>query len=192
MSTDTDPSGKRQHFEATALPFLSALYGYAIRLTRNGETARDLVQETCLRAYRTFDNFRPGTNCKAWLFTILYSIFVNRYWKKQREPKTVPLDEVEREFREAQEADDAIRAAGRDPVWTDPDIDAALDALPEAFRATVVLVDVEELTYEEAAVAMNCPVGTVRSRLNRARKLLFVALHEQARRAGYFKAKKAY
>lgn len=192
MSTDTDPSDKRQHFEATALPFLSALYGYAIRLTRNGETARDLVQETCLRAYRTFDNFRPGTNCKAWLFTILYSIFVNRYWKKQREPKTVPLDEIEREFRGALEADDAIRAAGRDPVWTDPDIDAALGVLPEAFRATVVLVDVEELTYEEAAVAMNCPVGTVRSRLNRARKLLFVALHEHARRAGYFKAKKAY
>lgn len=192
MSTDTDPSDKRQHFEATALPFLSALYGYAIRLTRNGETARDLVQETCLRAYRTFDNFRPGTNCKAWLFTILYSIFVNRYWKKQREPKTVPLDEIEREFRGALEADDAIRAARRDPVWTDPDIDAALGVLPEAFRATVVLVDVEELTYEEAAVAMNCPVGTVRSRLNRARKLLFVALHEHARRAGYFKAKKAY
>jgi RNA polymerase sigma-70 factor, ECF subfamily len=192
VSTETDPSGKRQRFEATALPFLSALYGYAIRLTRNAETASDLVQETCLRAYRTFDNFRPGTNCKAWLFTILYSIFVNRYWKRRREPKTVPLEQIEQRFRGSLEANDAIGAEGRDPVWTDPDVEAALAELPEAFRSTVILVDVEDFTYEEAAAAMNCPVGTVRSRLCRARKMLFVTLHEHARRAGYLKERKAY
>jgi RNA polymerase sigma-70 factor (ECF subfamily) len=192
VSTERDPSERRQRFEATALPLLSAVYAYGIRLSRNAETARDLVQETYLRAYRTFDNFRPGTNCKAWLFRILYSIFVNRYWKRQREPKTVPLEEIENRFQATLQANDDIQAAGRNPIWTDPDVEAALDELPEAFRATVILVDIEDFTYEEAAAAMNCPVGTVRSRLCRARKMLFVALHEHARRAGYVKEKKAY
>lgn len=187
-----NPSERRQRFEATALPLLSAVYAYGIRLSRNAETARDLVQETYLRAYRTFDNFRPGTNCKAWLFRILYSIFVNRYWKRQREPKTVPLEEIENRFQATLQANDDIRTDGRNPIWTDPDVEAALDELPEAFRATVILVDIEDFTYEEAAAAMNCPVGTVRSRLCRARKMLFVTLHEHARRAGYLKEKKAY
>jgi RNA polymerase sigma-70 factor (ECF subfamily) len=185
-------SERRQRFEATALPLLSAVYAYGIRLSRNAETARDLVQETYLRAYRTFDNFRPGTNCKAWLFRILYSIFVNRYWKRQREPKTVPLEEIENRFQATLQANDDIRTDGRNPIWTDPDVEAALDELPEAFRATVILVDIEDFTYEEAAAAMNCPVGTVRSRRCRARKMLFVTLHEHARRAGYLKEKKAY
>jgi RNA polymerase sigma-70 factor (ECF subfamily) len=187
-----NPSERRQRFEATALPLLSAVYAYGIRLSRNAETARDLVQETYLRAYRTFDNFRPGTNCKAWLFRILYSIFVNRYWKRQREPKTVPLEEIENRFQATLQANDDIRTDGRNPIWTDRDVEAALDGLPEAFRATVILVDIEDFTYEEAAAAMNCPVGTVRSRLCRARKMLFVTLHEHARRAGYLKEKKAY
>jgi RNA polymerase sigma-70 factor (ECF subfamily) len=187
-----NPSERRQRFEATALPLLSAVYAYGIRLSRNAETARDLVQETYLRAYRTFDNFRPGTNCKAWLFRILYSIFVNRYWKRQREPKTVPLEEIENRFQATLQANDDIRTDGRNPIWTDPDVEAALDELPEAFRATVILVDIEDFTYEEAAAAMNCPVGTVRSRRCRARKMLFVTLHEHARRAGYLKEKKAY
>ena len=185
-------SERRQRFEATALPLLSAVYAYGIRLSRDAETARDLVQETYLRAYRTFDNFRPGTNCKAWLFKILYSIFVNRYWKRQREPKTVPLEEIENRFQATLQANDDIQAAGRNPIWTDPDVEAALDELPEAFRATVILVDIEDFTYEEAAAAMNCPVGTVRSRLCRARKRLFVALQEHARRAGHLKEKQAY
>jgi RNA polymerase sigma-70 factor (ECF subfamily) len=185
-------SERRQRFEATALPLLSAVYAYGIRLSRNAETARDLVQETYLRAYRTFDNFRPGTNCKAWLFRILYSVFVNRYWKRQREPKTVPLEEIENRFQATLQANDDIQAAGRNPIWTDPDVEAALDELPEAFRATVILVDIEDFTYEEAAAAMDCPVGTVRSRLCRARKMLFGTLHEHARRAGYLKEKKAH
>jgi len=190
--TRTDSSERRQRFEATALPLLQALHGYAIRLTRNGETARDLVQETYLRAYRTFDNFRPGTNCKAWLFTILYSIFVNRYHKERREPKMVPLDQIEERFQRSLEAAQNDRAADGRTAWSDPDVEAALAELPESFRATVILVDVEDFTYEEAAAAMNCPVGTVRSRLCRARKRLFVALQEHARRAGHLKEKQAY
>jgi RNA polymerase sigma-70 factor, ECF subfamily len=192
VSTERDRSEKRQRFEATALPLLSAVYAYGIRLSRNAETARDLVQETYLRAYRTFDNFRPGTNCKAWLFTILYSIFVNRYHRQRREPRFVSLDQIEERFQRSLESARAGGPTEGQTEWSDPDVEAALDELPEAFRDTVILVDVEDFTYEEAAAAMNCPVGTVRSRLCRARKMLFVALHEHARRAGYLKEKKAY
>ena len=179
----------RTEFEATALPLMKAVYTMALRLTRRDEEARDLVQETYLRAYRTFGNFRPGTNCRAWLLTILYSIFVNRYRKRQREPHVISIEELEEKFHRSVEAHDGgeFLTDKRDGslVWTDREVEAALDALPEAFRATVLLVDVEELSYEEAAAALDCPVGTVRSRLSRARKHLFVRLREHARRGGY-------
>jgi RNA polymerase sigma-70 factor (ECF subfamily) len=178
---------KSSRFEATALPFLPAVYNAACRLARNAEEARDLAQETYLRAYRTFENFRPGTNCKAWLLTILYSIFVNRYRKKQREPKTVPLEELEERFpcAAAEEPVTPQQTAGSPPQWTNREVEEAFRELPESFRAVVLLVDVEELSYEEAAAALGVPVGTVRSRLSRARRQLSGALGEHARRAGY-------
>jgi RNA polymerase sigma-70 factor (ECF subfamily) len=167
------------------------LYAEALRLTRNPEDASDLVQETYLRAYRTFSNFIPGTNCKAWLFTILYSIFVNRYRKRQREGETIPIEQAEEKFREtrASQAWDAEFAVLQDPAlnWQTPEVQSALDQLPESFRSALFLVDLEELSYEEAASVLSCPVGTLRSRLYRARKMLFVCLYEYARKAGYFK-----
>jgi RNA polymerase sigma-70 factor (ECF subfamily) len=175
-------SEKRERFEKTALPFLPAVHGTARRLTRNSEDARELAQETFLRAYRTFAGFRPGTNCKAWLLTILYSIFVNRYHKEKRAPKTIPLEGLEERLPAAPEP---AGPAGRPPEWSDAEVEAAFARLPDGFQAILLLVDVEELTYEEAAVALSCPVGTVRSRLFRARKLLAAALEDHARRAGY-------
>lgn len=185
----SDAQDRRARFESTAVPLMKLLYGFALRLTRSGENAKDLVQETSLRAYRTFDNFRPGTNCKAWLFTILYSIFVNRYRKEQREPATISVEELEEKFHRSLAAPERTEsgAPGRPPEWTDQEVEAAFDELPESFRAVVLLVDVEELTYEEAAAALGCPIGTVRSRLSRARKVLFVTLEEYARRSGYLK-----
>ena len=142
-------------FEALALPFMDALYHKALVLTRRPEDAADLVQETYLRAYRTFANFRAGTNCKAWLFTILYSIFINRYRKAQREPETVSMDEWEttyhRELADPAWDDEFAALASLDKEWQGPEITAALGKLPEEFRAAVLLVDVEQLTYEEAA-----------------------------------------
>ncbi len=186
MSTNRDDKSAR--FEETAIPFLSAVHGMARRLARNAEDGRELAQETYLRAYRTFDNFRPGTNCKAWLLTILYSVFVNRYRKAQREPKTVSMEEfeerVQRPFEAAEPAPAAPRP-GAAPEWSDRAVEEAFTALPESFREVVLLVDVEELSYEEAAAALVCPVGTVRSRLFRARKLLQVSLRDHAQRAGY-------
>jgi RNA polymerase sigma-70 factor (ECF subfamily) len=161
---------------------MRAVYHGAVRLTHDADRARDLTQETYLRAYRTFENFRPGTNCKAWLFTILYSIFVNQYRKEKREPKSVALEDLAERFHRSLEVE---LPSESDLRWSDADVLAALDKLPESFRAAVLLVDVEELSYEEAAAALDCPVGTLRSRLFRARKQLFLALREHARRAGW-------
>ena len=170
---------QREDFETTALPFARPLYATALRLTGRTEDALDLVQETFLRAYRTFANFRPGTNPKAWLFTILRSVSANRWRQRQRQPTLVPLGEWEDRF-------GPIAAAGAPPRNAPiEEVGRAMEALPEEFRHAVLLVDVEGLTYEEAAAALGCPVGTIRSRLARARRALFVELHDYARLAGY-------
>lgn len=175
-------------FEAAALPFMDALYNQALRLTRRSEDAGDMVQETYLRAYRTFSSFKDGTNCKAWLFTILYSIFVNKYRKQKREPDTVSIEELEQAFhRTLADGDwEAKFAAVTNSEFDcrDPEINHALTKLPEDFRSAVLLVDVQGFTYEEAAAALNCPVGTLRSRLFRARRMLFLQLEEYARKMG--------
>ncbi len=172
----------RERFSATALPFMRNVYGAALRMCGKPDVAEDVAQETYLRAYRTFDRFEPGTNCKAWLLTIMQSVLINRYHYAQRHPESA-LDAL---------SPDADVFATSDPRLVAivdhapaPAVEAALAALPEEFRAAVVLVDVEELSYEEASRALQCPIGTVRSRLFRARRLLFAALHDHAQRAGY-------
>ena len=196
---DTNAAGRaddevRRQFEAVALPLLAVVYRSALRFTGRPDEARDVTQETYLRAFRTFDRFQPGTNCKAWLLTIAYSVFVNRYRRQQRDP-VVAVEDVER-ISDASIGD--VSSSAVSVQWTgaadggfsgvaisDPEIDVALRELPEAFRAAVLLVDVEELTYEEAAEALGCPVNTVRSRLFRGRKLLWTALRDYANRRGY-------
>ena len=178
-------------FEAAALPFMGALYNKALHLTRRPEDAGDMVQETYLRAYRTFSSFKEGTNCKAWLFTILYSIFVDKYRKEQREPDTVSIDELEETFHRTLAGRDwgtnFAALAGSELDWKGPEVNDALAKLPKDFRSAVLLVDVEGFTYEEAAAALDCPVGTLRSRLFRARRMLFLELHNYARRMGFIR-----
>lgn len=183
LSGETPGRNLRSEFEAAALPVAPALYRVARRFTRRPDDASDFVQETMLRAYRTFQGFQPGTNIRAWLFTILYSILTNDWRRRQRAPEEISLEVIEERF------GGAVRASGVDPesnllqrLDASPEVDSALRELPEEYRAAVLLVDVEELAYEEAAEVLGCPVGTVRSRLHRARKLLFVALHPYARR----------
>ena len=175
------PSGKRAQFVDTALPFTKTLYNQALRLCREPHDASDLVQETFLRAYRTFENYQAGTNSKAWLFKIMYSIFVNKYRKEQREPAKVPFEEAfHRRANEWANAPETARIASRRSL----DVEQALRDLPESFRSAVLMVDVDGLTYEEAAETLDCPVGTVRSRLSRGRKCLFITLQDYARKAG--------
>src|SRR6266496_3426809 len=144
---------KRRRFESTALPFLRDLSNVARRLTHRDEDARDLVQETWLRAYRTFDNFRPGSNCKAWLLTILYSIFINQYRQTKRRP---PVESLEERFhhlpQQGDAALDATMVEGWGSRWS-PEVERALRQLPENLRVPLLLVDIEGLSYEEAASA---------------------------------------
>ena len=187
-----NPASRRVLFEETALPFLRRVHNVALRLCQRPEEAGDLTQETYLRAYRTFDNFRTGTDCKAWLLTILYSVFINRYWKHKRQGETVSVGVLDGGYERLLPADsrdvegEFLRAANLG--GPSPEVENALRELPESFRAAVLLVDVEDMSYEEAAAALECPVGTLRSRLFRARKLLFTALRNYARFAGYLKA----
>lgn len=176
-------TAKRAAFEAAALPFMQPLYSTALRLTADADEAADIVQETFLRAYRTFDNFRPGTNAKAWLFTILYSVFANRYHAAKRRPRMEAVEQLEAP---ASPDADVTLVAAWGARWN-PEVERALRRLPEDFRTPLLLIDVEGLSYEEAAAVLGCAVGTVGSRLFRGRKLLYVMLQEYAHQAGYGK-----
>jgi RNA polymerase sigma-70 factor (ECF subfamily) len=173
---------QRRIFEQEALPHLNALYTAALRLTRNETDARDLLQETALRAYRFFHLFTPGTNCRAWLLTILHNNFRNGWRRAVREPIATSPEEYERELE-----------SGRTRGWeTDPEsiftarmiggeIGVALDALPEDFRTVLLLIDVHELNYNEAAQVIGVPIGTIKSRVSRGRAMMRYTLSRFAR-----------
>lgn len=179
------PTEAQERFEAEALPFLGQLYGAALRMTRNPADAEDLVQQTFLRAYQAYDQFREGTNLKAWLFKILTNTFISSYRKKQREVKTVSADENE-EFSLYERLHEASASAEAEILekLPDEDVKRALEDLPEQFRTAVLLADVEGFSYQEIADIMDVPIGTVMSRLHRGRKALQKALWDYARTHG--------
>jgi RNA polymerase sigma-70 factor (ECF subfamily) len=162
-----------------ALSHIDSLYGTALRLTRRPADAEDLVQDTYLKAFRSAHQFTPGTNLKAWLFTILHNTFRNARRHDGRNPVDVDSDKVERAVSDVPGSESPEQILTR--ATLDVDLQAALDALPEAFREAVWLRDVEELTYAEMAGVLNVPIGTVMSRISRGRRALFDGL--QARRA---------
>jgi RNA polymerase sigma-70 factor (ECF subfamily) len=179
-------------FAKWALPHMDYIYTASLYLTRNRAEAEDLFQETYLRAYRFFHQFTPGTNCRAWLLTILHNVFRNRYRQKQRAGQTVDWDALTREY-EKKLADEGEReyANPETAFFTqllDSEVENALKALPEEYRITLLLVNVEELTYDEAARVLGCPIGTVRSRLSRARRMMRIALRDYAQEKGYLKS----
>lgn len=189
MSSPSDRVDRRREFERVALPFARNLRAAARRLARPPEAADDFVQETFLRAYRTFDSFVPGTNVRAWLFTILYSIHANATQKQHTARGTVSMSQLEARFERGLEfpdpdAHNAVLNSVR-LAWDGSEAQQALAALPEPFRSAVTLVDLDELSYEAAAEVLGCPVGTLRSRLFRGRKVLAVALADWARRTGW-------
>jgi len=176
------PRGEAAHlnrsssFEADALASLDSLYRTALRLTHRPADAEDLVQETYLKAFRSADRFEPGTNLRAWLFTILHNTARNRARDRARDTVTVDSEAVER-------AEVSIATSGGDTPETlllrdtlAPDLQAAIDALPDAFREALWLRDVEEFSYAEIAAMLSIPLGTVMSRISRGRRLLFERL----------------
>jgi RNA polymerase sigma-70 factor (ECF subfamily) len=180
---------KRADFERQAMVHLDAVYGAAYRLTRNPRDAEDLVQDAMLRAYRFWDSFQEDSNCKAWLLRIVTNTFINEYQRKKRGREVLDAATAE------QHATDGVlihaEVGQQDPERAllersvSDDVQRALDALPEDFRTAVVLCDVQGLSYKEIAEVMECPVGTVMSRLFRGRKLLAAALRDFAVNEGY-------
>jgi RNA polymerase sigma-70 factor (ECF subfamily) len=174
-------------FEAEALPLLNGMYSAAFRLTRNAADAEDLIQETFLRAYRGFHQFKEGTNLKAWLYRILMNTFINSYRKKQREPQTISDDEVEDWYlysRMAERGAEPSAEASVIEALPDEDVQEALSSLPEQFRIAVLLADVEGFSYKEIAEITDVPIGTVMSRLHRGRRALEKRLWDVVRERG--------
>ncbi|HEX4634135.1 MAG TPA: sigma-70 family RNA polymerase sigma factor [Gemmatimonadales bacterium] len=181
-------SSRRTAFEKEALVHLDALYRVGLRLTGNAADADDLVQETMLKAYRSWDQYQPGTNAKGWLLTILRNSFINEYRRRTRHPETVDVDTIEpfAVFQDIQEEDP--QGAFFDKI-VDDEVLKAIDGLPDAFRETVVLSDVEGMSYQEIGKILGIPVGTVKSRLFRARQMLQGKLYDYAVGNGYIKGR---
>ncbi|HTC24353.1 MAG TPA: sigma-70 family RNA polymerase sigma factor [Gemmatimonadales bacterium] len=184
----TDPAADRSAFEAEVLPQLDSLYRLGLRLTTDPSRAEDLVQDTVLKAFRSWQRFQPGTNIRSWLFTILRNTFINDYRRRQREPIPMDLEAVEPHaaFRAAQDEDPEGAFFSQ---IVDAKVLNAIDALPEEFREVLVLSDIENLPYAEIAEVLGVPVGTVKSRLFRARRQLQEALYDHAVEMGYIRAR---
>jgi RNA polymerase sigma-70 factor (ECF subfamily) len=177
-------SPDREGFEREALVHLDAVYRTALRLSGNPMEAEDLAQETMLKAFRSWHRYQTGTNAKAWLLTILRNTFINRYRRTKQRPEPVDISEIApyTVFHEVQDTNPEQTFFDQ---LVDEDVVRAIDALPGDFREVLVLSDVEGLTYVEIAASIEAPVGTVKSRLFRARQLLQRALYDYAIEAGY-------
>ncbi len=191
MGAQGGADSKRKLFEREALPHLDAVYAVALRLARNRDDADDLVQETVLRAFKFFHQFSPGTNCRAWLLTILYNSFRNGYRRSSREPVAAHNEDYERELDKVVTRSGAERNDPESLIFgqlMDEEIESALDALSEEFRAAILLVDVQELSYQETAQVLKIPIGTLRSRLSRARAAMRLRLRDLARARGLLRS----
>lgn len=176
---DQDLEKKQKEFEQEAIPHMQFLYSFAYRMTGNEEDAKDLVQETYLKAFRFWDQFEPGTNVRAWLFKIMKNSYINKYRKRIKEPNNKIADDESFETLDFQEHI-------FENIFEDEIIEA-LNKLPDEYRTIVILADIEEQTYEEIAKFLSIPIGTVRSRLHRGRKILRKELFEFAKKKGYIK-----
>lgn len=178
---------KDQIFQDEAMPHIDALFGAAMKYTKSQRDAEDLVQDTLFKAYSHLDKYEPGTNCKAWLFRILTNTFINRYRKKKREKVFLVDDTDSRPLEERAEAKKRTELEPRDEnhrqavqrLFGD-EVNIALQSLPIDFRMVVLLADVHDFAYKECAEILECPIGTVMSRLYRGRRMLRAQLAEYA------------
>jgi RNA polymerase sigma-70 factor (ECF subfamily) len=174
-------------FEREFLPQVEALYNFAFHLTYNEEDANDLVQDTFLKAYRFINSYERGTNAKAWLFKILKNGFINEYRRQTRLPKEVDYEEF-LTYQETDDGSDVGELDLRDDLFKGligDEVTKAVNELPVDFRTVLLLCDVEGFTYEEIAKIIDIPIGTVRSRLHRARNLMKEKLRDYAKQMGY-------
>ncbi len=178
---------KQEIFDREFLPHIHSMYNFGYRLTLDRDDAKDLVQDTYFKAFRFIESFQKGTNAKAWLFRILKNSFINEYRKKTKEPGKVDYQEVESYYN----SDDVNRQITPDlrvdslKDMIGDEISNALNALDVDFRTVIILCDLEGFKYEEMAKILDIPIGTVRSRLHRARQLLKEKLSQYAKSMGY-------
>lgn len=178
---------KLRIFNNEFMPHINSMYNFAYRLTLDQDDAKDLLQDTYLKAYRFIDSFQQGTNAKAWLFRILKNSFINDYRKKSKEPSKIDYQEVE-SYYNSEDVDRQITPDLRVEALRDmigDEISNALNALDVDFRTVIILCDLEGFKYDEMAKILDIPIGTVRSRLHRARNLLKEKLSTYAKQMGY-------
>lgn len=184
--------GKKKKFEKEAMIYLDSLYNLSLSLTRNPNDAKDLVQETYYKAYKFYYQFQEGTSLKAWLFKILKNTFINLYRKKVKEPEKVDYEKVEPFISLLQDNDGDITNIEENILlnkFLSDDVTSALNKLPDDFKTVVLLSDLEGFSYKEIAEIMDCPIGTVRSRLSRGRRMLQKILFDYALKEGIIKGK---
>lgn len=180
---------KKKVFNEEFLPSVDALYNFAYRLTFDEDDAKDLVQDTFLKAYRFIESFQKGTNAKAWLFRILKNSFINDFRKKSKEPAKVDYQEVE-SYYNSDKVDKTITTDLRVETLRDmmgDEVSNALNSLDVDFRTVIILCDLNGFKYDEMSKILDIPIGTVRSRLHRARNLLREKLNEYAQSMGFKK-----
>ncbi len=189
----SDEQKLNDEFEREAVPHMDALYNFALKMTGDSDDASDLIQETYLKAFRFWDKFEKGTNCKAWLFRIMKNTYINTYRKNTKEPDKVDYEEIENFYENIKPSSTDSAHLEKDIYdnLLDDELSSAISSLPEDFRTVVILCDIEGYTYDEIADFVDVPVGTVRSRLHRARKMLFTKLHSYASDKGYVTKAKA-
>ncbi len=176
-------------FADLTMEYMPALYSAALRMTRNPADAEDLVQETYLKAYRAFASFTEGTNLKAWLYRILTNTYINAYRAAKRRPEVTDVEDVEDLYLYRRLTPDGVDPGRSEEDvalagFTDDEVKAALESLPENFRMAVLLADVEGFSYKEIAEITDVPIGTVMSRIHRGRRALQKALHQFAEARG--------
>jgi RNA polymerase sigma-70 factor, ECF subfamily len=185
MEMTTNERAQRASFEAEALVHLDAMYSFALKLARVRDEAEDLVSDTVLRAFERWDQYRLGTNIRAWLFTILYHVFVSR--KRRIDAREVPEGDGEGGWSVQDLVGEADPEARFYDSFLDEEIVRAIDALPDEYRTAVVLSDIQEMRYAEIAQILAIPEGTVKSRLFRGRRLLQRTLRGYAEEMGYIR-----
>ena len=189
------PTARDRSFEEEALPLMDAVYRFALRLCKSPDRAQDLTQDTFLRAYQNWEKYTPGTQAKSWLFTICRNLFLRREERKKRHDEIVTTVADKDPKQISREATVFLAVRDRDPegeFWrqvVDDEVLAAIDELPDEFREAVVLSDLEDMSYQEISEIMDVPVGTVKSRLFRGRRILQKRLFEYAAEQGIVKAR---
>lgn len=180
---------KQKEFNSEAIPQMNALYSFARHLTGNADDADDLLQDTFLKAFRFWDKYEKGTNIRAWLFRIMKNSYINRYRKVTKEPELIDFVEIQEFYTRLQDTTSDADDLGKKMFSSllDDEVSTALDELPPDFKTVVILCDIEGYTYEEIADFVDIPVGTVRSRLHRGRKMLQSKLFEYAKKKGFIK-----